>query len=434
MSQSSSFRRALQNVGWLLTGKGVGAVLSLVYLGLATRSLGLERFGQFTLILSAGQAVAGFVTFQSWQIVVRYGVALLGDGQQAALGRLIRFCALLDLGAALVGCVIAAIVIALLGPHLGWSGELREEAMLFCWVLLLSSRSTPVGILRLHDRFSIGAAADAVTPIARFAGAIVAVLSGATVSGFLMAWAIAEIVTALVYWTAAILTDRSVIGPLRGAVGVPREHAGFWHFAWTVNVNSTLDAGSKQLLIVLVGVIAGQAAAGAYRLAFQLSQALARLGDMFSRAIFPEFTRAHESGSADRLQKLFRQATRFTVTTGAAICVLAPILGHPILKLVGGSAFKGAYPILVLLSLATALDVMSVGFEPMLLGTGRSREIFRIRLTAVIALFAIAIVAMLQFGAIGAAVATLVSSMLALGGLVGSARRAVRGPLPATPI
>lgn len=434
MSQSSSFRRALQNVGWLLTGKGVGAVLSLVYLGLATRSLGLERFGQFTLILSAGQAVAGFISFQSWQIVVRYGVALLGEDQRQALGRLTRFCALLDVCAALVGCVVAAVVIALLGPHLGWSSELRHEALLFCWVLVLSTRSTPVGILRLHDRFSVGAAADAATPIARFVGAIAAVLSGATVSGFLMAWAIAEVVTAVVYWAAAIRTDRSVIGPIRGAAAVPGEYPGFWHFAWTVNVNATLDTGSKQLLIVLVGVIAGQAAAGAYRLAFQLSQALARLGDMFSRAIFPEFTRAHESGSADRLQKLFRQATRFTVTTGAVICVLAPILGQPILKLVGGNAFKGAYPILVLLSLATALDVMSVGFEPMLLGTGRSREIFRIRLVAVIALFAIAIVAMTQFGAIGAAGATLVSSVLALTGLVVSARRAVRAPATATPI
>jgi hypothetical protein len=38
-------RRALTNTGWLMGARGVNAVLSLGYLALATRSLGLEGFG-----------------------------------------------------------------------------------------------------------------------------------------------------------------------------------------------------------------------------------------------------------------------------------------------------------------------------------------------------------------------------------------------------
>ena len=35
-------QRLLKNIGWLLTGRGLNAVLSIVYLALATRTLGLD--------------------------------------------------------------------------------------------------------------------------------------------------------------------------------------------------------------------------------------------------------------------------------------------------------------------------------------------------------------------------------------------------------
>lgn len=421
----SPFRRALANAGWLLAGKGVGAVLSLVYLGLATRSLGLEGFGQFSLILSTGQAVASFVTFQSWQIIIRYGADLLGEGKRAALGRLARFAILLDCAAAIVGCGLATVATLLLAAHLDWSTALTWQALAFCFILLLTIRSAAVGILRLHDRFRVGAAADAVTPIARCLGAVAAVMAGATVTGFLIAWAAAEIATAMAYWMAAYRTDPSFVGPVSDVRDVPRSHPGFAHFVLTVNLNATLNTGSKQLLIVLVGVIAGPAAAGAYRLAFQLSQALTRLADMFSRAIFPEYARANTGKSPEALAQLYRQATRLTLVTGAIICVLAPIASGPILALVGGRAFADAYGILVLLSIATALEVMSVAFEPVLLGVGRTREILRTRLLATLLLFLVAGLALPRFGGIAAAGATLLASAVALAGYALFARRAV---------
>lgn len=422
---SSPFRRALANAGWLLAGKGVGAVLSLIYLGLATRSLGLERFGQFSLILSTGQAVASFVSFQSWQIIIRYGAGLLGAGDRAALGRLTRFAILLDAAAAVAGCAIATAATLLLAAHLDWSAALTWQALAFCFVLLLTIRSAAVGILRLHNRFDVGAAADAVTPIARFVGAVIAVMAGATVTGFLIAWAAAEIVTAIAYWVAAYRTDSSFVGPIGEARSVPRAHPGFGHFALTVNINATLNTGSKQLLIVLVGVVAGPAAAGAYRLAFQLSQALTRLADMFSRAIFPEYARASTSESPEAFAQLYRQTTRLTLATGAIICVLAPIASGPILALVGGRAFADAYGVLVLLSIATALEVMSVAYEPVLLGVGRTREILRTRLAATLLLFLVAGLLLPQFGGIAAAGASLLASAAALAGYAVFARRAL---------
>ena len=52
-------RRALTNTGWLMGARGVNAVLSLGYLALATRALGLEGFGKFVLAVRCSQACTG---------------------------------------------------------------------------------------------------------------------------------------------------------------------------------------------------------------------------------------------------------------------------------------------------------------------------------------------------------------------------------------
>lgn len=192
-SRNGTLARILENAGWLLAGKGVGAVLSLVYLGIATRTLGPSGFGQFVLILGVAQAISSFVSFQTWQAVVRFGMAHFQAGRRDALSRVLAFTLALDYGGALAGCLLALAGIDFLGDWFGWDRVVRTEALLFAFVVLLSTRSTPIGILRLHDRFGVAAAADAVTPVTRMIGALAALLFAPSVKGFLLALSLIHI-------------------------------------------------------------------------------------------------------------------------------------------------------------------------------------------------------------------------------------------------
>ncbi|MFT3967419.1 MAG: oligosaccharide flippase family protein [Sphingobium sp.] len=419
----SPFARALANVGWLLSSKGVGAALSLVYLALATRTLGLHGFGEFALILGAAQGVAALVGFESWQGVVRFGLRHLHDGRTDRLLALIRFSLLLDVAAALFGCGVAAAALAVMRVRFGWSASLAEAAFLFALVTLLSVRSTAIGILRLHDRFALGAVADAVTPIARFFGAILAVWAHATVTGFLIAWALGEVLTAITYWIGAARVQPGIIGRPQPLSRVAGDNPGLIRFAWQTNLATTLNASSRQFTVVVVGFVAGPAAAGGYRLAYQLSLALLRGSDLFARAVFPEVARAHARKDSDDLATLARNSARFTVGAGLITCILVPVLGSPALHLIGGRDFGPVYPLLVLLGIAASLDIMAVGFEPLLIGTGRAATALRIRMASVALLFGGMVAFMSRWGAVGAGAANILASALALVLLVANVRR-----------
>jgi O-antigen/teichoic acid export membrane protein len=414
--RDGSLGRVFTNLGWLLGGKAIGAALSLVYLALAARSLGPEGFGAFTLVLGGAQTVSAIVSSQTWQIVLRYGLPHLKEGRAAAAARLAGFCLALDMAGAIIGCAIAAIAVIILAPLLGWPARLSQEGLVFTCVILLTGRSTAVGILRLHDRFAIGASADTATPIMRFLGALTVVAVGATVGGFLVAWAAGEIVTALAYWSCVrVVAPGSLAWPSAFRLRlVLRENAGLWRFTWMTNFNVTLDAGGKQLVVLFVGLVVGPVGAGQYRLANQLAQALARVSDMASRAIFPELARAHAAGTSSDFRRLLLRATGLALLAGTLITFILLMLGHPLLRLVAGQEYVGIYPLLILLGVASALDLASVVFAPALIAMGKPGQVLLVRVCANLCLFGSLAILMPWFGTTGAALATVVASVATL--------------------
>ncbi|MDB5690134.1 MAG: polysaccharide biosynthesis protein [Sphingomonas bacterium] len=413
--RQASLRNILLNTGWMLGGKGVSAALSLVYLAIVTRALGVEGFGQFTLALGIGQAVAGLCSFQSWQIIVRYGMPHLHAGRDAALARLVRFATLLDVASALFGAVLVAAGVLLLGDRFGWTAAFQAEAVAASILLVLSMHWTPIGILRLHDRFATAELCDALTPIGRFLGALAVWAAGPSVIGFLVVWALAEAITAIAYWIAAVR-----FGKVRWRLGEPlrwntlaRENEGLIGYTATTNLASSLDLGGKQLAVLLVGLIVAPAAAGGFRLAQQLAQALAKLSQLLARAIFPELVRsraADAGGNAD-FDRLLRRTVRMSAV-GAGIVFLALLLiGRPVLGLIAGEEFLYVFPVLLVLGTAAAIDFAAVGFEPALIALGRPGLALKLRFVATAVLLALMLILPRWLGSIGAALAILAGSI-----------------------
>jgi O-antigen/teichoic acid export membrane protein len=414
--RSGTLARVIQNVGWLLAGKGVGAVLSLVYLGLATRTLHPAGFGQFALVLGVAQAVVALVSFQTWQIVIRFGMGHLAAQRRDALARLTSLCVLLDVGAAVAGCGVAALLVFFLNKMLGLPAELQWPALGFCVVMLLSIRSTAVGLLRLHDRFGAGALADSSTSFIRLFGTLLAVWTDPSVRGFLLAWGAAELVTAASYWLlVAHFTPQRVtlVGPAAVRLAM-LENPGLRRFAGITNLGATLAAVGKQLPVLIVGSLLGAVSAGTYRLAYQLAQALARASDMFARAAFAELSRVHAGGRSDELQRLVGQTNRLAAVAGVTIAAVLIVAGHRLLHAIAGPGYDAAYPLLILLGLAASLDVAAVGYEPLLMATGGAGRAFRIRLVITSLLLIGLFSGTLMIGAVGAGVAMVLASALGL--------------------
>ena len=356
--------RLLRNIGWLLTGRGLNALLSLVYLALATRTLGLDNFGYFAIILALGQTVTGIANFQTWQFVVRWGAD--GDGPADATG----FAIALDLLSIALGLVLAAVLVGTAPLWLPLPDELLPVAFGYCVVSLLA-------------------------------------IAMPTVTGFILAWAAAEVAVAAALWIAAGRLERINLSRI-SLRHIPRAHPGAWRFVWSTNLSGSLNVGSKQVLILLIGAIGGETAAGGYRVASQLGQALVSLAQTVSKAIYPELVHAKETAHA-----MARRMANIALIAGVLAVLGTLFLGRPALALIAGPEFR-VFWTMVILAIAGAIELVGASLESLLVSAGRAGTAFLIRAIPTVIGLSLLEVAMGWNGLKGAAFTVMGASALSV--------------------
>lgn len=382
----------MRNLGWLLASRGLNALLSLGYLAIITRTLGVSGFGQFALLTGTAQLIAGGLAFECWQIIIQYGTAYVANKDDERLSRLFRLAAMLDAASAVMGITMAWTILHFFSHHLGIGRTLGNTTLIFNIILLVSVRSTPLGILRLRDRFALAAIADSVTPVARLIGAVAAAVFHPKLQAFLIAWGVAELLTAAAFWWLlrqtgdfALLLRRS--GPVSRAVA---DNPGLVRFAVTTNATATMTVLARQLPLLLVGSLSGTAAAGTFRLAAQLSHAMTKLSQLIARASFPDLVRIVDSAQLATFSALLKRAALVGLIAAAIVFTLIVLFGDEALELIGGHDFGEGYSTLLWLAAAGCIDLVTAGFEALMTAARRVLLSLGFRLIATIGLVIVA--------------------------------------------
>ncbi len=405
------FRRVLKNIGWLLGGKGFGAVCSLVYLAILSRSLGLRDFGHFSLIFGTAQALVAIAGFQTWQTIVRFGTPDVVAGKWDRFGRLAVLGGLIDAAGAAMGCIMAGAAIYGLSATLELNPVYIDMAFLFSCALLWARVSAPLGVIRVLDRYDLAVGVGAITPAARLLAAVAIWLTGSSVGRFLLAWAVIELAVAALYWIVAwrLRPDALRLSKLRNWRHTIEEHPGILRFLGITYANTTVVAVLHQGPLLAVGYFLGTSAAGVYRIADQLAQGLSKLATLVAQALYPEVNRQRHGSSLRGFRRLVRRVNFLVIGTGMLVATLAVLLGEELLVLIGGGDFALGAAVLVPLAIAASFELASVSYEPVLHSTGHASYPLFVRLLGVVVL-AIGISAFVGAGPVGAGWAVAVAS------------------------
>ena len=425
--------RLAKNIGWVVGSRGVSGIISIAYLAVAARALGPAKFGVFALILTYAQMIGNLVQFQSWKGVIRYGALHLSAGRNDRLGRLFGFTCALDIGSALAGAAIALVGVPLLAPLMHWHRDEETLASAFAAVLLLTTGATPTGMLRLFDRFDIVAYCEFVGPIVRLGGALIAWALGASVAVLLWVWAIAGVAQFLVQWIAAIAATHSPIKlGIKSFKEAMRENERILPFMVQTNISNSVSMFWTQIGTLAVGAVAGPAEAGGFRFARRLSKGILRPVQPAILAIYPEMTRMVAEEDHRRLRTMVIRVSALAALLALGVVLATWIGGRQILHLLAGRQFEFAYPLLVLLMVASAIELVGFVFEPLQNAHGHSWNVLRSKLWAAAIYCALLVIMLPTLGASGAAWAAIVCALVLVAQLAYLTVKTIRGTGPET--
>jgi O-antigen/teichoic acid export membrane protein len=376
---------------------------------LAGRGLGLLLFGTLIIITSYAKAASGIAKFQSWQLIVRYGGQGLAAGDPDQFKSSTGFAAALDVLSGIVGMIAAVLLLPLIAGWIGIDRDYWWLAMLYCTLLPTMGAASPNGVLRTLDRFDLISWSSTLTPITRAILAAIAFAAEAPLPVYVGIWFITDLGGDLYQWFLAWreLRRHGLHSGIRPTLK-PTDLPGAWRFAIQVNLAVGIQTVWGPIARLAVGGLLGPAGAALFRIASSLADSAQKPADLLGRAFYPEIVRM-DLKSKDPWKFMLRSTV---LATGiAAIGILILLLGgKPLINLLFGKDFLGAYAPLLVLMLVPVLGVLSFPMAPMLYALGKAGGPLRAKLIASIIFFLSLAPLSLAFGVVGAAIAFVLAS------------------------
>jgi O-antigen/teichoic acid export membrane protein len=415
-SKQGLFWRVVKNSGMVLSGKGVATLSGLAYLALAARGLGAADFGIIVLTHSLMILITQIMSFKSSEVLIKYGAGCIHEKEFEKFQRLIKLTLSLDLASGIVGALVAIATIQLLGSRLGLPDDAVSLASAYCVLIVLNITATPSGILRLFNRFDLIAYQMLVDPLTRLIGTAAAFYFGAPWQTYLLVWFLARFANSITLIAIAWLELRRqdllrIID--RDFRNLAAAHPGIWTFSWSSNLHGTVNLVGTQMATLLVAAVLGPAGAALFKIAQEIASVIGNASQFINNALYPELVKLAAASAGKDIGRIIKRAGRVGMLVGIGFTAIILIGGKAALFQLFGAEFVGAFGVLVLMSLASTIELMTFPYEPALYVAGRPQIAFYLKfLTSGVQIVALFVLLNL-IGLSGAGYAAIIASSLA---------------------
>src|ERR1044071_9178434 len=173
-------------------------------------------------------------------------------------------------------------------------------------------------------------------------------MSGASFPVYVAIWFVTDLAGSLYIWFLGWreLRRHRLLEGIRPTLK-PTSLSGAWRFAIDVNLATSVQAVWGPIGRLVVGGLLGPAGAALFRVASTLADSAQKPADLLGKAFYPEVMRMDLSSK--RPWKLMLRGTAMVSGIALIAILILVIGGKPLMNLIFGKAFIGAYQPLVIL-------------------------------------------------------------------------------------
>lgn len=404
------FARAIAtNTAWLLIGKALVVILSLVMTAALARSLGVYHYGELTAAFAYLSIFGVIADFGFFQILVRE-ITRQPEAETRITNNLFTLRTLFGF----VVYVLAAGSVWLIPTEIYSLNVKLGVLVLALASFVLSINTTLIGVFQAHQEMQKAVIGDVVSRLALLALLLLSLVRGAPLPFIFGLYVLANCLNLLV--TFLYLRRR-----LRLRLAFNRL---LWKKlfieAWPLGVVTMLGVIYFKIDTVILSILRDPTDVGIYGAPYKVFEFLAIVPGIFMGTVFPVITRLMDL-DRDRLRRVIQGAydalMLLVIAAVAGLLVLAPA----IVNLVAGQEFVTATTVTfagysmtaihVLAVLALALVSVYIGnlWGPVVVAYGRQSELIRPGVIAVLANIALNMLLIPRGSYVAAAAVTLLT-------------------------
>jgi len=391
-------RNIARNVTVQLVGRAVGTVFGLLTIAVLTRYLGTFGYGEFTTATSYLQFVGVLVDFGLTLTVVQM-LSEPGADEERILGNMVS---LRIVTAAAV--FVAAPLIALAIP---WSGLVhRAIAVGTLSFMFLSLHQIFVGLFQRTLRMELSALAEVLGRGALLAATVaVAAMDGGLVMVMIALGAGNLVMVAISLYFARRLRPFR----LRFEAAVLRViFRRSWPIALSIICNLIYLRGD----LIILSLVRSTEEVGLYGAAYKPLDVITVLPIMFMGLVLPLMVAAWARADRDRVVRLLQRATDMVSLMAFPVIAGGIVLSTPAMRFLAGEEFAGSGPLLALLTVAAGCVFFGSLFGHAIVAIGRQRTMLWVYAGDALVSLALYLIFIPRFGAVAAAIITILSELV----------------------
>jgi O-antigen/teichoic acid export membrane protein len=394
-------QKVLWNTAAQLGGKLVMLAAMLLSVRLTTSYLGVERFGEYAIVLALTPVVL---------VVADLGLSLLLARELAKTPERRDELASTMLAFRLAGSGLVVALAAAAVPFLPYDRDVKVGLLVaLVGVFTLSAASFATPFFQVALRLDLAALVDGATALASLAAIVVATQLDlgflAVVAALPIAYFVSLLLSAVLlrrFWRPRLRIDRPLARRLlRAAVPIA-----------AVTVISLLHF---RIDSVLLSLLKPASDVGIYAVAFRFLEWALILPGLFMAAVLPLLAGAL-TRTGDEVQLVIERAFNFLLLLAVPLALAFAILAGPIVELVAPNGFDAAVTPLRILAVALVFAFGNAIFANLLLALDRQASLVAVSAAGLALNVGLNLVAIPRWSYTGAAATTVVTE--ALGALV----------------
>lgn len=411
--------------------QGATAIADFAQVVLIVRVLGIQEYGRFAIIVALVTLVGGFFSLRVGYAATSFGADALTSNPSIAAG-IFQLTFLIDLFTSLAGFALIAGIAPLVGPSVTGGAEDGLLVLAALGLIASSPATTFMAVLRLLDRFKLIAICWAAIETLRLVLVLVSLLLFRNLVGVLVALLFGKLANGLMSaWMATRVFHRTAPGVRlwRFAIRrIPRDtKRQMLKMIMHTNFVGYGRLGQVQLPTLLLGSLVGATETGIYKLGLAAASLVGRVADPASAALLTRFSRLWANHDLVNIRRLIRQTSMLAIPTVTFALGVLVALREPVLRFMGAKGEIGtAATVLVIAGVAQGLYGAFFWNKTLLFAAKHASAISIAVCAAAAVQTIIVLVTARSEGAVGAAIALLVSEAIVYIGLTWIALRVLR--------
>ncbi len=391
----------VKNTMWLFLGEIAGRLLKMALVIYAARILGAGDWGVFSYVLGLAGLFGIFSDFGLSNLLTRE-LAKNGPDRSQYLSTIFILKLILTFTSVCILLIVA--------PYVSKMPGINNLLLLMAIMLVFDSmRDFGFGLNRAYEKMGREALVKIIMNGSIAIAGIFIVFSLPSVKNVFIIYTIGSVLGCL---TTFYIIRQYLHGLFSGFS--KKLLKPIFDFAWPFAILIFFNTIMTNTDILMLGWLSTPESIGLYSVAQKLTQFLYLVPALISVAVFPMFSKLVEAGD-ERFELIFTKIIRLLLLFGFPIVIGGALLSKNILILIFGGEYAGAATTLSIMLFLVLINFPKIIMDNAILAHDQQKRFLKYTLLAVVLNVVLNYFLIPIYGSTGAAISTLISSLLGMG-------------------